>query len=84
MNSLGAVAMALAAATANTLLKSVVFQLGSALFVNVSFGLYILKWDFSSVISVSSYFFNKTLWACEMVRLFMVFGKEKSTVCKVM
>lgn len=58
---MGAVAMALAGATANMLLKSVVFQLGSALFVNVSFGLYISKRDFSSVISVLSYFFNKTL-----------------------
>lgn len=37
----GAAAASPAAATANTLLKLVVFQLGSALFVNASSGLYI-------------------------------------------
>jgi len=40
--------------------------------------------DFSSVISVCQYIFNKNLGACEMVQLLVVFGKEESTVCEVM
>lgn len=78
----GAIAMSLAVLQ-QVLCSSEWFSGGPALSVNGPFGLHICKQDFISVISMCHYIFNKNLGACEMVQ-FMVLGKEKSALYKVM